>query len=123
MIELHGVFLVPVVHGDGAVPPHTVVKHGGGVGVVPAGGLEVEVLLKVGHPVTVRVGHGAVHAVRGQRIESVFPLPAVRQAVVVGVGVVGLSVHEVLQTIGQAVTVLVGSGLNVHGRVLNRSQR
>ena len=77
LIELHGVFLVPVVHRDGAVPPHTVVKHGGGVGVVPARRLKVEVLLEVGHAVAVWVGHGAVHAVGGERVETVFPFPSV----------------------------------------------
>ena len=62
LIELHGVLFVPVVDGNGPVPPHTVVEHGGGAWIVPIRGLQVEVFLKVGHAVTVGVGYGTVCA-------------------------------------------------------------
>ena len=123
MVELKRIFLVPVVDGDGTVPPHTVVEHGGRVRVVPPRGLEVEVFLKVGHPVPVRVGYGAVHTGGGQRVKPVFPLPAVGQAVVVRIRVVRLRVHEVFQTVGEAVAVLIRSGLHVNRSELNGGER
>ena len=78
--------------------------------------------MEVGHAVAVRVSHGAVHAAGGQRVETVLPLPTVGQAVVVGVGVVWLRVHEVLQPVGQPVAVLIGGGLDVHSGVLDGGQ-
>ena len=117
-------FLGPIVGGHGAVPPNAVVEHGGGGGDVPTAGHQVGVLLEVRHAVAVGITHCAVAKGRGEGIQSVHPLPAVGQTVVVRVRVVGRGVDQVLQAVGQTVAISIGSRGHFLGHQIDaREQR
>ncbi len=113
----------PIVGGHGAVPPDAVVEHGRGGGDVPTGGHQVGVLLKVRHTVAVRIPDRAVPEGGRERVEAVHPLPAVRQSVVVGIRVVGRGVDQVFQTVGQAVTVSIGSSRDFLGHQIDACEQ
>ena len=110
LVDLHGVLLVPVTHWHGAVPPDAVIEYVGGVRVVPVGGLEVGVLLQVGHAVSILVSAGTVDGQRGPvgRVKSILPFPAIGKSVVVGVPVLALSTDEIFDPTGQAISILIG---------------
>ena len=79
------------------------------------------VLVEIGECVTVGIASGAVVSGGRKWVQAVLPLPSVRQAIVIGVPVLGLGVDVELEAVSQAVAVSIGGGHSLPHAILEGS--